>query len=47
LGGAVVSTQWVSANAHEDHPLYRLAREGDPGKLDGVDCRNGAKFNMD
>jgi hypothetical protein len=27
--------------------LRRLARDGDEWKLDGVDCRNGAKFNMD
>jgi hypothetical protein len=27
--------------------LCRLVRDGDEWKLDGVDCRNGARFNMD
>lgn len=27
--------------------FYRLIKDGDHWKLDGVDCGNGAKFNMD
>jgi hypothetical protein len=44
---AIVSTQWIGGDAQEAHPLYRMARDGGSWKLDGVDCRIGAKFNMD
>jgi hypothetical protein len=43
---AILSSRWAGEQARADGPQYRMAKEGGSWRLDGVDCGNGAKFNM-
>ena len=43
---ATVFSRWTGQEAKADGPQYQLVKEGGGWRLDGVDCGNGAKFNM-
>jgi hypothetical protein len=43
---ATISSRWAGQASRADGPLYRLVKEGGNWRLDGVDCGNSAKFNM-
>jgi hypothetical protein len=41
-----ISYLWAANDSRADSPLFRLVKDREAWKLDGVACRNGAKFNM-
>ncbi len=44
---AIIFYQWVGYDPNKARVFYRLIKDGGLWKLDGIDCGNGAKFNMD
>ena len=44
---AIMFYLWAGHKPSDARTFYRLIKNGDHWKLDGVDCGNGDKFNMD
>jgi hypothetical protein len=42
----VVASRRAGRGSSAEGPLYRLIKDGRDWKLDGVDCRDRVKFNM-
>ena len=43
---AIISYRWADQATSNAGPKYRLVKSGNDWKLDGVNCGNGLKFNM-
>jgi hypothetical protein len=43
----LISYQWKDQDGQTDETLYRLVKDGEIWKLDGIDCGDGMVFNME